>query len=289
MVFGVLHLGASVRHRRVLLICKHKVAGAGEDAGPWQTAQASDTFAPCQQLAAGRKCCLALLAPPAAAACAAPIVPYPADAGCLALPFLGRPGRCPFHCPNLHAVPQVHWMQVLMSLMPLAGCDTKATQGIQDPKSCVAARGTGCPMGALGVSLVRSSVYEKWDPKRCVATNHNPGELLGLRGVSAFDWRARRHQEANVLDGKIYQDSVTLEGVHLNCEFGKAVCEPAGVLWVAGRTCMHECLRLGFCPHNSAAVHLMAAVSMQLDEEFKEALVGTLFAWVGVLEKKVGT
>eukprot|EP00983_Pelagomonas_calceolata_P052056 1142672-Pelagomonas_calceolata.AAC.6 len=46
-------------------------ADAGGAAGTLQSARASDAFAPCQQLAAGRECCLAILLPPAAAAAAA--------------------------------------------------------------------------------------------------------------------------------------------------------------------------------------------------------------------------
>eukprot|EP00967_Tisochrysis_lutea_P055301 scaffold69448_cov14-Tisochrysis_lutea.AAC.1 len=55
-----------------------------------------------------------------------------------------------------------------------------------------------------------------------------------------------------------FQD-VAVEGAHLDCEVGKAVCGLACVLWVPSRTWMHGASVAQFLPHNSAAVHLMAA------------------------------
>eukprot|EP00983_Pelagomonas_calceolata_P020136 635417-Pelagomonas_calceolata.AAC.5 len=69
---------------------------------------------------------------------------------------------------------------------------------------------------------------------------------------------------------------------------GKAVCGLASFLRVPSRTCMHERPNIQFVPNNAAAVLLMAAVSMQMDKEFKEEQIGILFVWIEALEGGFG-
>jgi len=43
-----------------------------------------------------------------------------------------------------------------------------------------------------------------------------------------------------------------------------------------------------FLPHNSAALQFQALVSIQMDAEFLEEQIGTLFAWIGALGGGLG-
>ena len=58
----------------------------------------------------------------------------------------------------------------------------------------------------------------------------------------------------------------------------------ASQLWVPGVTCAWASISQ-FLSHNSATLQFQVLMSMQMDAYLKKEQIGTLFVWVGALER----
>ena len=59
----------------------------------------------------------------------------------------------------------------------------------------------------------------------------------------------------------------------------------ASQLWVPGKSFVHGRPHLCFCPITLQHFSFRSLMSMQMDAELKKEQIGTLFVWVGALER----